>query len=260
MKSQKVTKSSKYTQASPSDVIEYQNVGQTIIPLSPQGAISDNPSSDKVTYAESVFYNVNQSSELLLKNAPPSVEQVPTRQPKQKSDGDTLCHCVQNKDPTSMCRQKTRFVDQPPPEQQAMALNRSFSSLPRLANVDPSVLDRKASYQHHVPARHTYICEQNQRILREIKTASLRRMQSPEIINIHRGPNSVFYDGYGVEHCAMRPCDVQWEEYPSLRRGQTVRGSRRYGLFVVCLYVTVTSRDKWPALDKILVYPVIFLT
>lgn len=226
MKSQKVTKSSKYTQASPSDVIEYQNVGQTIIPLSPQGTFTDD--CDKVTYAESVFYNVNQSSELLLKNAPPPPDQVQTRQHKHKPDIDTLCHCVQNKDPTSMCRQKTRFVDEVPPEQM-MVLNRSFSSLPRLANVDPNALDRKASY--HVPPRHTFICEQNQRILREIKTASLRRMQSPEIINIHRGPNSVFYDGYGVEQCPMRSCDMQREDYSSLKRGQTMRSSRRWVYF-----------------------------
>ncbi|XP_050307477.1 uncharacterized protein LOC126744162 [Anthonomus grandis grandis] len=210
MKSQKVTKSSKYTQASPSDVIEYQNIPQTIIPLSPQGTTIINDHQDnKVTYAESVFYNVNQSSELLLKNAPPLVEHpAPPPRPPSKSkqeNVDTLCHCVQNKD---VCRQKSRFDIRD--DDGPIVLTRSYSSLPRVA----------------APPRHTYVCEQNQRILREIKTASLRRMQSPEIINIHRGPTGVFYDGYGVEHCAVRPCDIR-EDYSSLRRGQSVRSTRR---------------------------------
>ncbi|KAL1491336.1 hypothetical protein ABEB36_011945 [Hypothenemus hampei] len=208
MKSQKVTKSSKYTQASPGD---YQNLSQTIIPLSPQGTV-DGTDSNKVTYAESVFYNVNQSSELLLKNAAPV----------KKADIQTsLCHCVQNKE----ChRQKTRFHDDEPPTPlpPITVLNRSFSSsLPRLTN--------ETSFQPHPHSRHTYMCEQNQRILREIKTASLRRMQSPEIIDIHRGAcGEVFYDGYGVKQCAtVRMCDRQRDDCTSLRRGQTFRSSRR---------------------------------
>lgn len=39
------------------------------------------------------------------------------------------------------------------------------------------------------------------------RNASLKRVQSPEIINIHRGPNNVLYDGYGgADNCAIKSC------------------------------------------------------
>ncbi|XP_066261650.1 uncharacterized protein [Euwallacea similis] len=63
MKSQRVTRSSKYTQASPGDVIEYQNVGQTIIPLSPQGTINEDP--DKYLRIKSILLDLECSGERL---------------------------------------------------------------------------------------------------------------------------------------------------------------------------------------------------
>lgn len=101
-------------------------------------------------------------------------------------------------------------------------LNRSFVSLPKLENINLSQvsLDRKSGKYR---PKHSHVCEQNQRIFRELeKGATLKRMQSPEIINIHRGP---FYEGHESDSGVMKEFKCKKHEF---RRGQSVRtaGSR----------------------------------
>lgn len=132
-----------------------------------------------------------------------------------------MCNCSANPPYPA----KTRFAAEQCKSDQTVTLNRSFSSLPKLeSSLSQVSLDRKAGkYGSQQRPKHTYVCEQNQRILREMeKTASLRRMQSPEIINIHRGP---FYEGHAVENCSIK--DFKCDDH-GFRRGHSVRtvGSR----------------------------------
>lgn len=101
-------------------------------------------------------------------------------------------------------------------------LNRSFVSLPKLENINLSQvsLDRKGG---KFRPKHSHVCEQNQRIFRDLeKGASLKRMQGPEIINIHRGP---MYEGHESDSSVMKEFKCKKHEF---RRGQSVRtaGSR----------------------------------
>lgn len=68
MKTQKVTKSSKFTQATPNDneYSDYQNIGITVLPSS----LSDdgNQNVDRIPYHAGQCQTVNKSSELLLKS------------------------------------------------------------------------------------------------------------------------------------------------------------------------------------------------
>lgn len=126
------------------------------------------------------------------------------------------CNCI-----TPIYPAKTRFTDQSKSEQAAM-LNRSFVSLPKLENINLSQvsLDRRSSKYR---PKHSHVCEQNQRIIREMeKGASLRRIQSPEIINIHREP---MYGGHESDSCAVKEFKCKEFEFA---RGQSVRtGSSR---------------------------------
>lgn len=69
MKTQKVTKSSKFTQATPNDneYRDYQNIGLTLLPVT---TVDDgtNQNIERISYVEGHCHNVNQSSELLLKS------------------------------------------------------------------------------------------------------------------------------------------------------------------------------------------------
>lgn len=135
---------------------------------------------------------------------------------EQQSQDIELCNCI-----APIYPHKTRFADQCQSEQ-TVVLNRSFASLPKLENTNLSQvsLDRKAGKYR---PKHVYTCDQTQRIYRELeKENSLRRIQSPEIINIHRGP---IYEGYGSDSCAVT--DFKCKEH-ELRRGHSVKatGSR----------------------------------
>lgn len=101
-------------------------------------------------------------------------------------------------------------------------LTRSFVSLPKLENVNLSQvsLDRKNSKYR---PKHSHACDQSHRVFRDLeKGASLKRMQSPEIINIHRGP---MYEGHESDTSVMKEFKCKKHE---LRRGRSVRiaGSR----------------------------------
>ncbi|XP_008193877.2 dipeptidase 1 [Tribolium castaneum] len=95
-------------------------------------------------------------------------------------------------------------------------VNRSFSTLPKFesTNLSQYSLDRKVA---KFAPRHKFQCERP-------------RIQSPEIINIHRGPNNVLYDGYGDENCAIKSCaydkEFKCDDY-GFRRGHPFRTSAR---------------------------------
>lgn len=89
----------------------------------------------------------------------------------------------------------------------AKPVNRSFSTLPKFESTTLSQysLDRKSKF---VPRQ------------------KLTRIQSPEIINIHRGPNHVLYDGYGDES-AIKPAGYDKCDEYGFRRGHPFRTSSR---------------------------------
>lgn len=238
-------KSSKFTQV-PSTILsptndneyrDYENVGVTII------SDDGNQNVGQMVQFKDCPNHTSASNELLLNsNKTPELlqEMHPTRnstrfqRPPMQDNIELLCHCVV-KEPI-VYPLKARFSDQCNSEQQNVALNRSFTSLPKMAstNLSQASLDRKTAKFNTLrqQKQHAYMCDQNQRILREMeKNATLRRMQSPEIINLHRGPN--FYDSsFSAEpnNCAVKSgifdkCD----EY-GFRRGHSVRAtsSSRY--------------------------------
>ncbi|KAG5886150.1 hypothetical protein JTB14_011396 [Gonioctena quinquepunctata] len=67
MKTQKVTKSSKFTQATPNDneYRDYQNIGMTVLPSTP--CDEGNQNVERIFNPDRLCHNVNKSSELLLK-------------------------------------------------------------------------------------------------------------------------------------------------------------------------------------------------
>lgn len=259
-------KSSKFTQVSstilnPSndnDFADYENVGVTII------SDDGNQNVSQVQFKDCP--NVNHSSSELLLNSSKTPELLQEmhhernsnrfqRQPMQ--DIELLCHCVV-KEPI-VYPLKTRFGDHQCHSEQNAVLNRSFTSLPKMAstNLSQISLDRKGpkfnTMRQH--KQHAYICDQNQRVLREMeKNATLRRMQSPEIINLHRGPN--FYDGtFSAEqnNCAMKMGTFDKCDDYGFRRGHSVRATSS-SRFVYCFYFrffgTGTSRIQWPYSDS----------
>ncbi|CAH0556578.1 unnamed protein product [Brassicogethes aeneus] len=201
-------KSSKFTQVNSLNDNEYRDY-QNIVTILPDDG-NQNPH----------CHNVNNSSELLLKSnyetfKTPEVLQDMHQESNANSyhgqEIEMMCNCVSKE---MLYQPKTRFVEQC--NSDTATLNRSYASLPKLetTNLSQFSLDRKsAKYQRQ---KHAYVCEQN-RIIREMeKTASLRKMQSPEIINIHRGPSNIYYSGYDPNNCAK-------DDY-GFRRGHSFRG------------------------------------
>jgi hypothetical protein len=193
-------KSSKYTQASTpndNDYRDYQNVGVTL--------------DDGNQNVEG-----HRSSEYLLKTnydpfkTPQDLRYSPERNANRFPVDIELCNCA-----------KEAILAKGSP---AVVMNRSFSTLPKFesTNLSQFSLDRKVSKFAPRP-KHAFQCEQLQKMQR-------KRMQSPEIINIHRGPNNVVYDGYGDENCAIKSCaydkEFKCDDY-GFRRGHPFRTSSR---------------------------------
>lgn len=81
-------------------------------------------------------------------------------------------------------------------------------------------LDRKTAKRLQ-QRKHALACEQaGNKVLQ--RNSSVKRVQSPEIINIHRANNVL----YGAENCAIRSCgydkDFSGDDY-GFRRGQSLR-------------------------------------
>lgn len=118
---------------------------------------------------------------------------------RHHQDLELVCNCALK---DIVYYPKARFKQHYTSEQDIVLANRSFSPLPKIENTNFSQysLDRKSAKcrQHR---KHTYVCEQNQKILQRLERASsIKRVQSPEIINIHRA-NKVPYD---LDDCTIK--------------------------------------------------------
>lgn len=187
-------KSSKYTQASTPNDNDYQNVGVTIL----QDDSNQNPE--------------GRSSEYLLYKRPEVAHQIEQNANRFPVDIE-LCNCPTNESYVP----KTRFLSD-----QNIGVNRSFNTLPKYesTNLSQYSLDRKIGmYQKR--AKTAYQCPR----------ITAPRIQSPEIINIHRGPNTVLFENHPEGNCAVKPCsydkDSKCDDY-GFRRGHPFRTSSRF--------------------------------
>ncbi|XP_022919017.1 uncharacterized protein [Onthophagus taurus] len=198
----RVMKSSKYTQVTTpndNDFGDYQNLG-TIIPASELSL--SHSTSQHSDYAGSCKQHVNNSEELLLNTTYDRSghqtgydvhQQTETNANKyvRNEEFELVCNCSY----PQHHRLKPRYTS----EQNIALTNRGFCSLTKLdaSNSSQYSLDRKGGKlkQNDGGQQRT-----QQRLDRG---PSLKRIQSPEIINIHRGPNNTFYDGYVPENCAV---------------------------------------------------------
>lgn len=191
-------KSSKYTQAtSPTDfdLRDYANM-PTIL--------TDDVDfcGNRTPYMEN---SCAASKEYLLKTSFQNVGHKCDERTAGKHDNiEMVCNCALLKD--AVYFPKTRCKDHYTSEQDILVANRSFGTLPRFENASQLSLDRKSlkCSTNNRQRKHTYVCEQNQKILQRLdRNHSIKRIQSPEIINIHRA-NNVLYDAYGPENCPMK--------------------------------------------------------
>lgn len=127
-------------------------------------------------------------------------------------------------------------------EQNIVSTNRNFCSLTKLdvcANSSQFSLDRKGNQQQTKHGHGYSTCDQGQKVLQRIeRVPSLKRIQSPEIINIHRGPNTVLYESYGSENCPIKSYgydkDFKCDDY-SFKRGQSFKKpSERFVNLTIC--------------------------
>lgn len=204
-------KSSKYTQAnSPNDndFRDYQNMGATIIPQNERNL--NQSTGTRTAYAEIQARNVASSEEMLIYENYLQGENVFQLQPSCSSptkernananvskypgqEFELLCNCAVSDVtyPTGKFRVKEHHNSE-------QNITQNFCSMTKIDNsASQCSLDKKSSQAKPKP---------KVGYANEPKTRSVpsKRMQSPEIINIHRGPNNVLYDVYGPENCAIK--------------------------------------------------------
>lgn len=217
-------KSSKFTQvSSPAEN------GYGVYPTAPAAQEANlHPQVGRPNYAE--VHIVNASEEHLLNSgfdgfsdqhydvqprASPEVQQ------QQHQDMEMVCSCSS----------KDMMLKKPPWDhynsEQNIAFARNYPSLQRLSNAGSQFsLDRKhvprkvPGKVHHV----SYNCD-SKTMQKLERNASLKRMQSPEIINIHRGP-TIVYDGCVADSCPGQKygCEkeIKCDEY-GFRRGPSFK-------------------------------------
>ncbi|KAL3280671.1 hypothetical protein HHI36_003908 [Cryptolaemus montrouzieri] len=212
-------KASKYTQASSpidNEYRDYQNIDVTRASNDERNVNNDNYTSGEIDVGGIHCHNVNTSSELLLKSNYDPFKTVENNRNRFEGNANTrqaqeiemVCNCAVKE---VVLPFKNRFRDSN--SEQNLVLNRSFTSIPKLesTNLSQYSLDRRTG-KFPGNRRHLYgnEREQNQKFPQRIldrNVTTLKRIQSPEIINIHRGPhNSMFYDGYDSEHCSIKSC------------------------------------------------------
>lgn len=197
-------KSSKYTQAtSPmdNDYRDYQNIG-TIIPNEPNLNHTRYENSEELLLNHFDYRCNHQQA-----TQPPNHQNHQNHHHERNAnsittraeDFDTRCQCNPPPPPPNVRhahshhaggRFKQYNSDQNIPHNLAMSLTKldnagSQFSLDRKANRPGSGAGNK---------KHTYTCEQNQKILQKLE---MKRMRSPEVINVHRGTPTLLYD----PHC-----------------------------------------------------------
>lgn len=237
-------KSSKYTQVtSPNDNSEfcdYQNRGTTTGVLPTDTNIIQTPIG-QTEFIQSCQQHAASSEEQLLNSC--AYEREQTIYEMQQCGGETnankypadeefelMCNCA-------VYPNKQKLKQPYDTEQNITSTKRNFCSLSKLdvcANSSQFSLDRKANQQQPKHAHvYTTTCDQGQKVMQRIeRVPSLKRIQSPEIINIHRGPNTVLYEGYGTENCPIKSYgydkDFKCDDY-SFKRGQSFkRASERF--------------------------------
>ncbi|KAK9872336.1 hypothetical protein WA026_017150 [Henosepilachna vigintioctopunctata] len=210
-------KASKYTQASSpvdNEYRDYQNIEVTRISNEERNKNVDNFNRGDIAIGGTHCKNANAVSEHIFKtNYGPfgqaeldRLEGNANTRPSQ--DIEMVCNCAIKE---ALLPAKMRFRDSN--SEQNLVLNRSFTSIPKLesTNLSQYSLDRRAA-KFPGGRRHLYGNEREQsqkfpQRFSDRNVMTLKRIQSPEIINIHRGQhNSMFYDGYDSEHCSIKSC------------------------------------------------------
>lgn len=243
-------KASKYTQAnSPIDneYRDYQNIETTRTSSIEERNknIVNYPRDDIIVEGATHCPNANTSSEFLLKSnydhfkAPENDRSrfESNANPGPGEDFEMVCNCA-IKDVVFPLKNKFRDSN----SEQNLTLNRSFTSIPKLesANLSQYSLDRRSG-KFHGNRKHLYGNEREygqnfpQRF-HDRNAMTMKRIQSPEIINIHRGPNnSIIYDGYESEHCSIKSCGAGKEglcdEY-GFQRQRSFRAPSRYVFYL----------------------------
>lgn len=189
-------KSSKYTQASGPNDNDYGNSVET-------------------NFNEMVHYgcqNTNSKDFLLTSGKPPICERNANNQ-----EFEMVCNCA-IKD--IVYYPKSRLKQQHYSSEQDIVLANRYGF--ENAEFNQYSLDRKTvkRQQQQQQRKHVLGCEQSEKVLRG--NSSVKRIQSPEIINIHRANNVL----YGVENCAVRSYGYDKEfsadDY-GFRRGHSMR-------------------------------------
>lgn len=241
-------KSTKYTQetvVNDNDFNDYQNIPTSV----PQKEKNQNQRTKRTNQPEPQYQNVNNSEEILINNAydmysheesifnMQSPETNANRYPGQ--DFELVCNCA-IKDVVYSPKPRLKQQQHCSSEQNVIQSTRSCCSTPKLGEnrtFSQFSLDRRHVQQpkYQAPAvKHSYVVDQAPSGLR--RNPSLKRIQSPEIINTHLGPNNFLYDGYGPENCAIKSYgydkDLKNDDY-GFRRGPSFRRANERFVCVV---------------------------
>lgn len=235
-----IMKSSKYSKEpvlNDNDFSDYQNVSSIL-------EIGHGPKNKSSTRAKAQYANINNSEEVLLNNAfdayakeealfgAHSPESNANRYPGQ--DFELVCNCA-----IKNVVYPYKTLHQCGGEHNAAANARSCCSTPKLGERTCSQLslDKKnaqTKYQKNV-FRHSHDCHRGSAADFR-KNTSLKRIQSPEIINTHLGPNNFFHDAYGSENCTIKSydCDknLQNDDY-GFRKGPSFKGANERFVYAV---------------------------
>lgn len=187
-------KSSKYTQANGPNDNDY---GSTL---------------EETNFNEMVHYGCqNTSKDFLLTASKPLIAD---EKNANKQEFEMVCNCALK---DIVYYPKSRLKQHYSSEQDIVLANRCGFENTEFSQYS---LDRKTAKRVQQRKHHVIGCEQSEKVLR--RNASVKRVQSPEIINIHRGNNIL----YGAENCAMRSYGYDKEfsvdEY-GFRRGHSLR-------------------------------------
>lgn len=227
-------KSSKYTQAnSPNDNDYYQNIGTTVLP---QNEHNLNQNVGGIMYAEIQHHNVSgtKSDELLIAgpfetssyvqgenvyklqqscNSPERNANTNVHMKYGGQEFELVCNCALTD--TLFPVPKFRYNSE-----------QNITFCPKLDNsTSQCSLDRKV-VQPKQKQKHNFICEPKTN-----RNTASKRIQSPEIINIHRGHSNVLYDTYDPENCTIKSYgydkDLKCDDYGFRREQSFKRGSVR---------------------------------
>lgn len=191
-------KSSKYTQANGLNDNDY-------------GGFENSTTLEETNFNEMVHYGCqNTSKDFLLTSGKP--EKNANKAPLEQQEFEMVCNCALK---DIVYYPKSRLKQHYSSEQDIVLANRYGFENTEFSQYS---LDRKTAKRLHVIG-----CEQSEKVLRR-NSSTNKRVQSPEIINIHRANNVL----YGAENCALRSYGYDKEfsaDNYGFRRGQSLRGN-----------------------------------